>query len=230
MGARQNADFAGYGTHRVETATIQALAAVLGGTQSLHTNSMDEALSLPSEESARLALRTQQLIAHESGVTLTADPLGGSYYLEYLTDKLEKLAFEEMEKVEKAGGMLKAIESGYVKREILNAAYDKQLQIESKKRIVVGVNAYQPVKRARHKVLILPEGIQKSRVSRLTKEKAARDTDRCQGSIERLKSAVQNKQNLMPTIVESVRAGCSVGEISDTLREIYGAYKAPMPF
>jgi methylmalonyl-CoA mutase N-terminal domain/subunit len=209
---------------------IQALAAVLGGTQSLHTNSMDEALSLPSEETARLALRTQQLIAYESGVTLTADPLGGSYYLEYLTDKLEKLATEEMLNVEKAGGMLKAIESGYVKREILNAAYEKQLQIERKSRLVVGVNAFQPTTRTRRKVKTLPEEIQKTRVRKLAKMKSARDPSQVASYLEHVKSAAQGGQNLMPSIAEAVRAGCSVGEISDALREIYGVYKAPMPF
>jgi len=216
--------------NNVVRVAIQALAAVLGGTQSLHTNSRDEALSLPTEESARLALRTQQLIAYESGVTLTADPLGGSYYLEYLTDKLEKLAFEEMEKIDKAGGMLKAIESGYVKREILNAAYDKQMQIEKKKRIVVGVNAFKPAKAVSHKVHPLPESIQKVRVRQLRRMKSSRELGPVRNCLERLRSAAQNGENLLPSITESVGAGCSVGEISDALREVYGAYRAPMPF
>ncbi len=209
---------------------IQALAAVLGGTQSLHTNSMDEALSLPSEESARLALRTQQLIAHESGVTLTTDPLGGSYYLESLTDKLEKLAFEEIKKIEKIGGMLKAIESGYVKREIVNAAYDKQLQIESKRRIVVGVNAFQPARRTRSKVQVLPERIQEQRTRKLRRLKKARDEGTIRAKLERLKSAAQGHENLLPALADAVRAGCTVGETSDALREVYGVYKAFLPF
>jgi len=209
---------------------IQALAAVLGGTQSLHTNSRDEALSLPTEESARLALRTQQLIAHESGVTLTADPLGGSYYLEYLTDKLEKLSFEEMEKIDKAGGMLKAIESGYVKREILNAAYGKQLEIEKKKRIVVGVNAFKPTKTVSHKVHPLPESTQKVRVRQLGRMKSSRELEPIRDCLEHIKSAAQNGENLMPSITDSVGAGCSVGEISDALRDVYGVYRAPPPF
>jgi len=216
--------------NNVVRVAIQALAAVLGGTQSLHTNSRDEALSLPTEESAKLALRTQQLIAYESGVTLTADPLGGSYYLEYLTDKLEKLAFEEMKKIDKVGGMLKAIESGYVKREILNAAYDKQMQIEEKKRIVVGVNAFKPTKAVSHKVHSLPESIQKVRAHQLRRTKSSRELESIRDCLEHIKSAAQNGENLLPSITESVGAGCSVGEISDALREVYGAYRAPMPF
>lgn len=216
--------------NNVVRVAIQALAAVLGGTQSLHTNSRDEALSLPTEESAKLALRTQQLIAYESGVTLTADPLGGSYYLEYLTDKLEKLAFEEMKKIDKVGGMLKAIESGYVKREILNAAYDKQMQIEEKKRIVVGVNAFKPTKAVSHKVHSLPESIQKVRVRQLDRMKSSRELESIRDCLEHIKSAAQNGENLMPSITDSVGAGCSVGEISDALRDVYGVYRAPPPF
>ncbi len=210
--------------------TIQALAAVLGGTQSLHTNSMDEALSLPSEESAKLALRTQQVIANESGVTLTADPLGGSYYLEHLTDKLERLAFEEIDRVDKIGGMLKAIESGYVKKEILNSAYQKQLEIETKKRIIVGVNAYQPSAPSTRKVQILPERIQKERVGALKALKRKRDIGTVRERLERLTSAAQRGENMLPSISDAVNAKCTVGEISDALREIYGVYKANQVF
>jgi methylmalonyl-CoA mutase, N-terminal domain len=210
--------------------TIQALAAVLGGTQSLHTNSMDEALSLPSEESARLALRTQQVIANESGVTSTADPLGGSYYLEHLTDKLERLAFEEIERVDKMGGMLKAIESGYVKKEILNSAYQKQMEIETKKRIIVGVNAYQPSAPSVRKVQILPERIQNERARALKAAKRRRDLETVRERLERLKSAAQGGENMLPSILDAVKARCTVGEISDALREIHGTYKARQAF
>jgi len=210
--------------------TIQALAAVLGGTQSLHTNSMDEALSLPSEEAAKLALRTQQVIANESGVTLTADPLGGSYYVEYLTDKLEGLAFEEIEKVDKLGGMLKAIESGYVKKEILNSAYQKQIDIEKKKRIIVGVNAYQPSSHSKRKVQILPERIQNERVRTLKAAKRERDIGEVKAKVERLKSAAQRGENMLPSISDAVKARCTVGEISDALREVYGVYRARQVF
>jgi methylmalonyl-CoA mutase, N-terminal domain len=210
--------------------SIQALAAVLGGTQSLHTNSMDEALSLPSEDSARLALRTQQIIAHESGVTLTVDPLGGSYYLEYLTDKLERLAFEEIQRVEKLGGMLKAIETGYVKSEILNSAYAKQMDVESKRRVIVGVNAFQPAAPSRRKVQVLPEKLQADRVRKLRSAKRRRDMSPVQENLERLKSAAQGHENLMPSISAATKAGCTVEEISDALRGIYGVYKARQPF
>ena len=210
--------------------TIQALAAVLGGTQSLHTNSMDEALSLPSEESAKLALRTQQVIANESGVTLTADPLGGSYYLEYLTDNLERLAFEEIDRVDKMGGMLKAIESGYVKKEILNSAYQKQMDIETKRRIIVGVNAYQPPSPSRRKVQVLPERIQGERVRALTFTKRKRDMGAVEEKLERLKSAAQKGENLLPSISDAVKSRCTVGEISDAIREVHGVYKARQAF
>ncbi len=216
--------------NNVVRVAIQALAAVLGGTQSLHTNSKDEALSLPSEESAKLALRTQQVIAHESGVTLTADPLGGSYYLEYLTDQLERLAFEEMARIEKMGGMLKAIETGYVKKEILNAAYEKQLQIEKKTRIVVGVNAYRPTHISRLNAQTIPESVQKARVLKLRQLKRARGQGEVGERLERVKSAAQRGENLLPAIMVAVRSGCTVGEISDALREVYGVYRAPMPF
>jgi methylmalonyl-CoA mutase N-terminal domain/subunit len=210
--------------------TIQALAAVLGGTQSLHTNSMDEALSLPSEDSAKLALRTQQVIANESGVTLTADPLGGSYYVEYLTLKLERLAFEEIDRVERMGGMLRAIESGYVKKEILESAYQKQMDIESKRRIVVGVNAYQPSGPSKRKVSALPEGIQNARVKKLVAAKKGRDGGKVREKIERLKTAAQRNENLLPCIFAAVKVGCTVEEISDALREIHGVYKARQVF
>jgi len=210
--------------------TIQALAAVLGGTQSLHTNSMDEALSLPSEESAKLALRTQQVIASESGVTLTADPLGGSYYLEYLTDTLERLAFEEIERVEKMGGMLKAIESGYVKKEILNSAYEKQMAVETKRRIIVGVNAYKPNAPSKRKVQVLPERIQVERARRVKALKKKRNQSKVAEKLELLRSAAQRRENMLPSISAAVKAGCTVGEISDTLREIHGAYKARQAF
>jgi methylmalonyl-CoA mutase N-terminal domain/subunit len=210
--------------------TIQALAAVLGGTQSLHTNSMDEALSLPSEDSAKLALRIQQVIANESGVTLTGDPLGGSYYVEYLTRKLEHLAFEEIDRVEKMGGMLKAIASGYVKKEILNSAYQKQMDIESKRRVIVGVNAYQPSSPSKRKVQILPERIQTERVRKLRAAKKRRDRGEVSEKTERLKTAAQRNENMIPAIYAAVRAGCTVGEISDALREIHGVYKARQVF
>lgn len=210
--------------------TIQALAAVLGGTQSLHTNSVDEALSLPSEESAKLALRTQQVIASESGVTLTADPLGGSYYLEYLTDTLERLAFEEIERVEKMGGMLKAIESGYVKKEILNSAYDKQMAVETKRRIIVGVNAYKPAAPSKRRVQVLPERIQAERDRKIKALKRRRNQSEVDEKVELLRSAAQRSENMLPSISAAVKTGCTIGEISEALREIHGVYKPRQAF
>ena len=216
--------------NNVVRVTIQALAAVLGGTQSLHTNSMDEALSLPSEESAKLALRTQQVIANESGVTLTADPLGGSYYVEYLTDKLERLAIEEMDRIEKLGGMLTAISEGYIKKEILNSAYSKQMDIESGRRVIVGVNAFQPARGSRRRAAaVLPERLQRDRVLRLKRLKRRREMGLVREKLERLRSAATARENLMPSISDAARAGCTVGEISDTLRDIYGVYKPRQP-
>lgn len=216
--------------NNVVRVTIQALAAVLGGTQSLHTNSMDEALSLPSEDSARIALRTQQVIANESGVTLTADPLGGSYYLEYLTDKLEKLAYEEINRVDKMGGMLKAIESGYVKKEIVNSAYQKQMDIESRRRIIVGVNAFRPGSPTRRRGQTLPEALQRERTTRLRALKRRREPSQVEDKLELLRSAGQRSENMLPSISGAVKVGCTVGEISDTLREVHGVYMARTPF
>ncbi len=216
--------------NNVVRVTIQALAAVLGGTQSLHTNSMDEALSLPSEDSVKLALRTQQVIANESGVTLTADPLGGSYYVEYLTEKLERLAFAEIERIEKLGGMLEAISNGYVKKEILNSAYDKQMGIERGRRVIVGVNAFQPSAPSKRRVQVLPEKLQQDRVRRLRVLKAKRGSGDVKGKLERIRSAAGRKENLLPAISEAVHAGCTVGEISDALRDIYGVYRPRQPF
>ncbi|HMD78798.1 MAG TPA: methylmalonyl-CoA mutase family protein, partial [Nitrososphaerales archaeon] len=162
--------------------------------------------------------------------TLTGDPLGGSYYVEYLTRKLEHLAFEEIDRVEKMGGMLKAIASGYVKKEILNSAYQKQMDIESKRRVIVGVNAYQPSSPSKRKVQILPERIQKERVRKLRAAKKRRDRGEVSEKTERLKTAAQRNENMIPAIYAAVRAGCTVGEISDALREIHGVYKARQVF
>ena len=161
---------------------------------------------------------------------MTADPLGGSYYVEYLTDKLERLAFEEIDRVEKLGGMLKAIENGYVKKEILNSAYQKQMEVEAKKRIVVGVNAYQPSAPSRKRVLVLPERIQGERVRKLKAAKAKREGGTVRDKLEHLKSAAQKKENLLPAVSSAVVAGSTVGEISDALREIYGVYRARVAF
>ncbi|MGI1691108.1 acyl-CoA mutase large subunit family protein [Thermoanaerobacter uzonensis] len=210
--------------------TIQALAAVLGGTQSLHTNSRDEALALPTEESARIALRTQQIIAYESGVADVVDPLAGSYYVESLTDEIEKRAMEYIEKIDKMGGATVAIENGYMQREIQNSAYNYQKEVESKNKIVVGVNMFQIEEEPPKNLLKVDprvEELQKQKLERLRKE---RDNQRVQKTLRDLKKACEGTDNLMPYILEAVKAYATLGEICGGMREVFGEYKAPSIF
>jgi methylmalonyl-CoA mutase N-terminal domain/subunit len=206
--------------------TIQALAAVLGGTQSLHTNSMDEALSLPTENAARIALRTQQVIANESGVADTVDPLAGSYAIEELTTQLEKLAVEYIEKIDAMGGMLRAIETGYVQREIQEAAYDYQRAVETQNAIVVGVNKFQ-TDGAEPKIPIMTinEQIERDQVDRLRAVRERRDTQKADASISSLQTAASGTENLLPRILNCVENEVTVGEISHTLRKVWGEYQ-----
>jgi methylmalonyl-CoA mutase N-terminal domain/subunit len=215
--------------NNVVRVALQALAAALGGTQSLHTNSRDEALGLPSEDAVRVALRTQQIIANESGITATADPLGGSYYVEHLTSKLERLALDEIRAIDRMGGMLRSIENGYVKREILRSAYEKQLEIEAGRRVIVGVNRFKPEKPYSYKVLALPADIQRSRVARLKRLKKRRSDQSLRTRLERVMSAATSTRNIMPEVTDAVKSGCTVGEISDVLREVFGEYKPSSP-
>src|SRR5712664_3665073 len=203
---------------------IQALAGVLGGTQSLHTNSRDEALSLPTEESVQIALRTQQIIAHESGVTKTADPLAGSYYLESLTRNLEADAIRLLEKVEDLGGARKAIESGFVHREIQESAYRFQKSVDEGKTIIVGVNRY-PEGSKEPKIQRIDPKLERAQVRQLKKMKASRNTTRVKGALRRLSSSANRQQNLVSDILSAVRADCTVGEVSDVLREAFGEYR-----
>ncbi len=205
--------------------TIQALAAVLGGTQSLHTNSMDEALGLPTEAAARVALRTQQVIAHESGVADTADPLAGSYAIEQLTDDVEQRAQEYLKKIEAMGGMLRAIETGYVQREIQESAYRYQKAIEAQERIVVGVNRFQVEAEPAVPVLRIDAAQEQAQVERLRALRERRDARSVEGALERLQSAAGTDENLMPRILECVEAYATVGEISNTLRRVWGEYR-----
>ncbi|BBB32722.1 methylmalonyl-CoA mutase, N-terminal domain [Thermotomaculum hydrothermale] len=206
--------------------TLQALAAVLGGTQSLHTNSMDEALALPTEKSVRIALRTQQIIAYESGVGNTVDPLAGSYYIENLTNEIEKKAFEYIEKIDKMGGMLKAIESGYVQREIAESAYNYQKAIESGEQIVVGVNKFTIEEDKKDlEILKINEEVEKKQVEKLKKLKQERDNSLVKDRLTSLKKAASGRDNLMPYILDCVRAYCTLGEMADTLREVFGEYQ-----
>jgi methylmalonyl-CoA mutase N-terminal domain/subunit len=205
--------------------TIQALAAVLGGTQSLHTNAMDEALALPTEESARLALRTQQVVAYESGVADTADPLAGSYAIEQLTTEIEQRAVDYLDKIDALGGTLQAIESGYIQREIQNAAYEYQKAVESDEAVVVGVNRFQDESANRVNTLRVDPAIEKAQVERLQALRARRDPLALEASLVRLEEAARGTENLLPRILESVEALATVGEISDRLRTVWGEYR-----
>lgn len=218
--------------------TLQALAAVLGGTQSLHTNSYDEALALPSEEAVRIALRTQQIIAYESGVADTIDPLGGSYFVEALTTEIERRAFEYIKRIEEMGGgsilegVLAGIENGFFQREIAQAAYEYQKQVESGEQIIVGVNKYVTPEDEKKKIKILrvdPE-VQRRQIERLQKVRAERDNRAVKRALERLEEAIRTKENTMPYILEAVKAYASVGEIMDVFRKIYGSYREPASF
>jgi len=205
--------------------TIQALAAVLGGTQSLHTNSMDEALALPTESAARIALRTQQVIAYESGVADTADPLAGSYMIEELTNQIEKQAVTYLNKIDAMGGMLRAIETGYVQREIQESAYRYQKAIESQDEIVVGVNLFQLESEPSVPLLRIDPALELEQVERVRALRARRDSAACENALKQLELSAGTTENLMPRILECVEAYATVGEISNTLRRVWGEYR-----
>ena len=215
--------------------TLQALAAVLGGTQSLHTNARDEALALPTEASALLALRTQQILAAESGVTNTIDPLGGSYVIEKLTDEIESRAREYLGQIDAMGGMAPAIESGYVQREIQQTAYEYQKAIERGERVVVGVNRYcekpksdtppRPAATSARKILRIDPAIEQGQVERLRRMRARRDSTHVQATLQAVEGAARTDRNLMPVILDAVKAYATVGEISDALRRVFGQYQ-----
>jgi methylmalonyl-CoA mutase N-terminal domain/subunit len=205
--------------------TIQALAAVLGGTQSLHTNAMDEALALPTEEAARLALRTQQVIACESGVVDNADPLAGSYAIEQLTNEIEDRASKYIEKIDAMGGMLRAIETGYVQREIQESAYRYQRAIETEEAIVVGVNRFQSDAQSNTPTLRIDPAIEQQQIDRLKAVRARRDSVVAETSLAKLEAAARAEENLLPRILTCVEAYATVGEISHRLRNVWGEYK-----
>ena len=206
---------------------IQAMAAVLGGTQSLHTNSYDEALALPTEASARIALRTQQVIAFESGAPQTVDPLAGSYYVESLTSEIEKRADDYLEKIEAMGGMLKAIERGYVQQEIQNAAYEYQQAVDQQDAVVVGVNRFQMQGEDEKAVPIqrIDPALEPKQVERLRSLRAGRNAETWRSAIRAVEDAARSGENLMPRILAAVEANATVGEISDAMRRVYGEYK-----
>src|SRR5271165_783822 len=204
---------------------IQAMAAVLGGTQSLHTNSFDEALALPTEASARIALRTQQVIAFESGAPQTVDPLAGSYYVEALTNEIEARAVDYLEKIEAMGGMLKAIERGYVQQEIQNAAYEYQQSVDRHEAVVVGVNRFQIEQEHAVPIQRIDPTLEPKQVERLRAVRAKRNADTWKSAIRTVEDTARSGENLMPRILAAVEANATVGEISDAMRHVYGEYK-----
>jgi methylmalonyl-CoA mutase N-terminal domain/subunit len=206
---------------------IQALAAVLGGTQSLHTNSMDEALALPSQHAATIALRTQQILVEESGVSNSVDPLGGSFMLEALTNRIESQAREYFQKIEDLGGVLPAIEAGFFQREIAEAAYQYQKEIDAEQRYIVGVNRYQEQGELNIPILEMdPEGYRRQ-AARLEKLRSERDQAAVGQALDRLRIACQGTENTMPYILQAVRTYATLGEIVDTMREVFGTYQEP---
>ncbi len=204
---------------------LQAMAAVLGGTQSLHTNGQDEALSLPTEKSARLALRTQQVIAYESGITETPDPFGGSEYIEKLTDEIEAGAREYIERIDALGGMLAAIERGYVQGEIQNAAYQQQRAIEEGRQIVVGVNKFETGETESPHTFRMDPQLESQQIERLRALRASRSLSAVSAALDKLQTAAQGPENLLPQVLACCRAYATVGEISDRLRRVFGEYR-----
>ena len=214
--------------NNVVRTTLQALAAVLGGTQSLHTNSMDETLALPSEDAAKLALRTQQIIAQESEVSNSVDPLGGSYYVEALTDRLEEAALDYFRKLDDMGGMVKAIECGYPQREILDASQRYQREVERKERIIVGVSDYQEPESRPIPILTVGPEVESEQVARLSDLRKSRDPFKMAGAVEALQEAVSCGENVMPYLIEAVKAKATLGEICAALKEVLGTYREPV--
>jgi methylmalonyl-CoA mutase N-terminal domain/subunit len=211
--------------------TIQALAAVFGGTQSLHTNSLDETLALPTEAAARIALRTQQIIAHESGVINTVDPFGGSFFIEELTNKMEQGCFDYIEKIDAFGGMVEAIEAGFPQREIWDAAYQFQRSVDSGEKIVVGLNAFQQETEDPYDILYIDDSVAGEQIERLNAIRASRDAVKVQDALQALRNAAADPNaNTMPFLIEAVKVYATVGEISDALRDVFGTYQEPAAF
>ena len=206
--------------------TLQALSAVLGGTQSLHTNSMDEAFSLPSVNAVQIALRTQQIMAHESGITNTADPLGGSFFVEHLTDEMEQRARDYLDRIEQKGGAVVAIEQGFIQKEIQESAYAYQRAVEAGEQIVVGLNKFQQEESPPSNLLRVDLAVRESQMAKLSELKLQRDAEAVTTALKNLKKCAQGTANLMPPILEAVQCYATLGEICDTLRSVFGEYKA----
>ncbi len=216
--------------NNVVRVALQAMAAVLGGTQSLHTNSLDETYALPTEESVTIALRTQQIIAHESGAANTIDPLGGSYFVEWMTDKLEQEALEYIRRIDAMGGMVSAIEKGYPQREIAASAYRFQREVDAAERVMVGVNRYAAAEEKAIPLLRIDDEVQKTQLRNLAAVKAGRDRDAVHACLAAVREAARGKDNLMPPIIAAARAYCTEQEVCDVLREVLGTYSDPAEF
>jgi methylmalonyl-CoA mutase, N-terminal domain len=213
--------------NNVVRTTIQALAGVLGGTQSLHTNSLDEAWALPTESAVTLALRTQQVIAHESGVANTVDPLAGSYFVEKLTLETERACWDYIERIDALGGMVAAVEKGFPQREIHEAAYAYQQQLERKEKIIVGVNDFVTEEKRPIDILVIDEAVARRQSEKLAELRRTRDNARVASTLEALGSAAGTNKNLMPYVLECVRAYATLGEMCDRLRRVFGTYEEP---
>jgi len=213
--------------NNVVRVAYEALAAALGGAQSLHTNAMDEALALPTEEAAKLAVRTQQILALETGVANVADPLGGSYYVEWLTDEVERRAWKLIDEIEAQGGVIKCIENGWFQRQIADSAYRYQRSLENKSRLLVGVNCFREEEKVKVPIFRIDPRIEQSQVERVRRLRATRDNKAVERKLEELKQAAQSKLNLVPYVVECVRASATLGEIVGSLKEVFGEYTEP---
>ncbi len=210
--------------NNITRVTIQTLAAVLGGTQSLHTNGYDEALSLPTEEAARIALRTQQIAAYESGIVETVDPLAGSFFVETLTNEVEKAAWKLMEDIDEMGGSIAAIENGFMQNEIARSAYEYQRKVEAGEKIIVGVNKFQSDDTAQIPVFKIDDSIRKVQVEKLQQLKSTRDNDKVKTCLDVLNDKAVTNQNIMPSVIDAVENSCTLGEVADALRKVFGEY------
>jgi len=213
--------------NNVVRVTLQALAGVLGGVQSLHTNSMDETLALPTEQSVMVALRTQQVIAEESGVANIVDPLGGSWAVEALTDRMEKEASAYIQRIDELGGIIRAIELGYPQKEIADAAYRYQQQLDAKEKVIVGVNKYVMPEERPIDILKIDPAIEQRQVERVRKIKRERNQAEARDKLSRVHAAARNGENLMPPLIEAVKAYCTLGELADVYRDVFGVYRDP---
>ncbi|HEY3188830.1 MAG TPA: methylmalonyl-CoA mutase family protein, partial [Solirubrobacteraceae bacterium] len=204
--------------------TVQALAAVLGGTQSLHTNSYDEALALPTEEAVRIALRTQQIIAHETGVTNTIDPLGGAYFVEALTDELERHAYEYFRRIDALGGMVQAVKQNFPQREIADASFELQTEIDDGRRVVVGVNRYRHEGEDELPILRIDPALERKQIGRVQAVKARRDADAVSATLAAVRETAASEGNLMPALLDAARAHATEGELVEALQDVWGSY------